>query len=238
MAETKLQAAQPDPGQYDLTSVVEEERKFLEKTSAPAGAPIGLAFSGGGIRSATFNLGMIQALAECRLLSKFHYLSTVSGGGYIGSWLSALIHRSGSGRVERIEAALAATSENLPERAAGANLEARELAKLAEQLKRMQETLEKNAMTMSETDRRNRERDFGEANREFQRKQREFREDLNQRRNEELSGILERANRVVRQIAETEKYDVILQEAVFASPRIDITDKVIRALDDTPPAKK
>jgi len=113
-----------------------------------------------------------------------------------------------------------------------------ELAKLAEQLKRMQETLEKNAMTMSETDRRNRERDFGEMNREFQRKQREFREDLNQRRNEELSGILERANRVVRQIAESEKYDVILQEAVYASPRIDITDKVIRALDDAPPAKK
>jgi outer membrane protein len=113
-----------------------------------------------------------------------------------------------------------------------------ELAKLAEQLKRMQETIEKNAVTMSETDRRNRERDFGEMNREFQRKQREFREDLNQRRNEELSGILERANRVVRQIAEAEKYDVILQEAVYASPRIDITDKVIRALDDTPPAKK
>jgi outer membrane protein len=113
-----------------------------------------------------------------------------------------------------------------------------ELAKLAEQLKRMQETLEKNAMTMSETDRRNRERDFGEMNREFQRKQREFREDLNQRRNEELSGILERANRVVRQIAEAEKFDVILQEAVYASPRIDITDKVIRALDDTPPGKK
>jgi outer membrane protein len=91
---------------------------------------------------------------------------------------------------------------------------------------------------MSETDRRNRERDFGEMNREFQRKQREFREDLNQRRNEELSGILERANRVVRQIAEAEKYDVILQEAVYASPRIDITDKVIRALDDTSPGKK
>jgi outer membrane protein len=113
-----------------------------------------------------------------------------------------------------------------------------ELAKLAEQLKRMQESIEKNGMTMSESERRNREREFGEMNREFQRKQREFREDLNQRRNEELSGILERANRVVRQIAETEKYDIIFQEAVFASPRIDITDKVIRALDDTSPGKK
>jgi outer membrane protein len=99
-----------------------------------------------------------------------------------------------------------------------------ELAKMAESLKRMQETLEKNSMTMSESDRRNRER--------------EFREDLNQRRNEELSGILERANRVVRQIAESEKFDVIFQEAVYASPRIDITDKVIRALDDTGTGKK
>jgi outer membrane protein len=113
-----------------------------------------------------------------------------------------------------------------------------ELAKMAEQLKRTQETMEKNGMTMSESERRNREREFAEMNREFQRKQREFREDLNQRRNEELSGILERANRVVRQIAEAEKYDIIFQEAVFASPRIDITDKVIRALDDTSPGKK
>jgi outer membrane protein len=91
---------------------------------------------------------------------------------------------------------------------------------------------------MSESQRRAKEREFGELNREFQRKQREFREDLNQRRNEELSGILERANRVVRQIAEAEKFDIIFQEAVFASPRIDITDKVIRALDDALPGKK
>ena len=113
-----------------------------------------------------------------------------------------------------------------------------DLQKLAKQIQGMQEALEKNAVTMSETERRNAEREFNDLNRDFQRKQREFREDLNQRRNEELSGILERANRVVRQIAESEKYDVILQEAVYASPRIDITDKVIRALDDTPPGKK
>ncbi len=113
-----------------------------------------------------------------------------------------------------------------------------ELAKLAETVKKMQDTLERNGMTMSETERRNRERDFNEQNREFQRRQREFREDLNQRRNEELSGVLERANRAVRQIAEQEKFDVIFQEAVFASPRIDITDKVIKLLDDTRPAGK
>jgi outer membrane protein len=113
-----------------------------------------------------------------------------------------------------------------------------ELAKLAEGLKRMQEQLEKNAVTMSEADRRTREREFNDQSREFQRKQREFREDLNQRRNEELAGVLERANRAVRQIAEQEKFDIIFQEAVYASPRIDITEKVIKLLDDTRPAGK
>ena len=113
-----------------------------------------------------------------------------------------------------------------------------ELGKIADGLKRMQESLEKNAMTLSESERAKREREFQETNREFQRKQRELREDFNQRRNEELSGILERANRAVRQIAEAEKFDIIFQEAVYASTRIDITDKVIRALDDSAPAKK
>ena len=112
-----------------------------------------------------------------------------------------------------------------------------ELAKMADQLKRMQEDLEKNSMTMAESTRRNREREFGDLNREFQRKQREFREDLNQRRNEELQQIVEMGNRVIRQIAEQEKFDIIFQDAVFASPRIDITDKVIKALEGKPPAK-
>ena len=91
---------------------------------------------------------------------------------------------------------------------------------------------------MSETQRRAKERDFADLNRDFQRKQREFREDLNQRRNEELAQVVEQANRVIRQIAEQEKFDIIFQDAVFASPRIDITDKVIKALDQgKPPAK-
>jgi outer membrane protein len=113
-----------------------------------------------------------------------------------------------------------------------------ELAKIAEQLKRMQDDLDKNSVTMSDTQRRNKEREFADGNREFQRKQREFREDLNQRRNEELAQVVELANRVIRQIAEQEKYDIVFQDAVFASPRIDITDKVIKALDSgKPPAK-
>jgi len=113
-----------------------------------------------------------------------------------------------------------------------------ELARLADQLKRMQEDLERNSVTMSDTQRRTKEREFAELNREFQRKQREFREDLNQRRNEELAQVVEQANRVIRQIAEQEKFDIIFQDAVFASPRIDITDKVIKALEaGKPPAK-
>lgn len=107
-----------------------------------------------------------------------------------------------------------------------------ELQRLAKQLQGMQEALEKNGMTMAEGERRNKEREFNELNRDFQRKQREFREDLNQRRNEELAGVLDRANKTIRQIAETEKYDIIFQEAVYASPRIDITDKVIKALSE------
>jgi outer membrane protein len=110
-----------------------------------------------------------------------------------------------------------------------------ELNKLAEQVKRLQENLEKNAVTMSESERSRREREFNDANREFQRKQREMREDYQTRRNEELSTIISRANDVVRRIAEAEKLDVIFQQdqVVWASPKIDITDKVIKALDDT-----
>ena len=113
-----------------------------------------------------------------------------------------------------------------------------ELQKLGEQIKKIQEGIERNAMTMLDSERQKREREFADANREFQRKQREFNEDLAQRRKDEFERVIERANRAVRQIAEAEKYDIIFQEAVFASARIDITDKVIRALDDSAPAKK
>ena len=113
-----------------------------------------------------------------------------------------------------------------------------ELAGIAGELKKMQEELDRNAMTMSESQRRIKERDFGELNRDFQRKQREFREDLNQRRNEELAQVVEQANRVIRQIAEQEKFDIIFQEMpAYVSPRIDITEKVIKALEGKPPSK-
>jgi len=92
-----------------------------------------------------------------------------------------------------------------------------EMQKMAEQIRKLQESLEKNLVTMTETERRNKQRDFGELNKDFQRKQREFREDLNQRRNEELAAVLDRANRTIKAIAESEKYDIIFQEAVLSA---------------------
>lgn len=108
-----------------------------------------------------------------------------------------------------------------------------ELQRIARELQAMQEDLERNSLTMAETERRNKERAFNDLNRDFQRKQREFREDLNQRRNEELATVLDRANSAIKQVAEAEKYDVILQEVVYASPGIDITDRVIKLLGES-----
>lgn len=105
-----------------------------------------------------------------------------------------------------------------------------DLRKMEQQIKLIQGQLEKDGLTMSESDRRSKEQELGRQTREFQRLQREFREDLNLRRNEELSALFERANKVIKQIAESEKYDLIIQEAVYRSTRIDITEKVIKAL--------
>lgn len=107
----------------------------------------------------------------------------------------------------------------------------KELQEMAGKLKSMSEKLDKDTAVLSETDRVKRQRDLADLDKDFQRKQREFREDLNQRRNEELAIVLERTNKVIKQIAETEKYDIVFQEAVYASPRIDITDKVLKALN-------
>jgi len=111
-----------------------------------------------------------------------------------------------------------------------------DLQRLAKQLQTLQDGLEKNSVTMAETERRNKEREFGELSREFKRKQRELQEDLNLRQNEEMSAIFDRVNKVLKNIAETEKFDLIIQEAVFASPRIDITERIIKTLAETAPA--
>ena len=101
---------------------------------------------------------------------------------------------------------------------------------MAAKLKSLNERMERDAAVTNETERGRRQREFAELEKEFQRKQREFREDLNQRQNEEVQQLIDRANRIIKQIAETEKYDLIVQDAVFWSPRIDITEKVLRAL--------
>jgi len=126
--------------------------------------------------------------------------------------------------------------EAVPAKAAQTKLEAefakreKDIADMAARLKAQSDKLDKDAAVLSDAERAKRQRDLGDLDKEFQRKQREFREDLNQRRNEELSVVLERTNKVIRQIAEAEKYDIVFQEAVYASKRIDITDKVLKEL--------
>lgn len=127
--------------------------------------------------------------------------------------------------------------EAAPAKAAQAKIEQefsrreKELQEMAGRLKSMSDKLDKDAAVLSESDRIKRQRDLADLDKDFQRKQREFREDLNQRRNEELAIVLERTNKVIKQIAEAEKYDIVFQEAVYASPRIDITEKVLKALN-------
>lgn len=111
-----------------------------------------------------------------------------------------------------------------------------ELQRLAKQLQSMQESMEKGAVTMSEAQRRAKEREFGDLSRDFQRRQREYREDLNLRQNEEMAAIFDRLTKAINVVAESEKFDLVLQEAVYFSPRIDITDRVIKALGDAPTA--
>jgi outer membrane protein len=108
-----------------------------------------------------------------------------------------------------------------------------EMQKLTKQVQTLQQSLDKDGATMAEPDRRNKERDLANMTRDLQRAQREFREDLNLRKNEELASLQERANKVIQQIAESEKFDLIVQDpVVFASQRIDITERVIKALAD------
>ncbi|MCX7897905.1 MAG: OmpH family outer membrane protein [Rhodocyclaceae bacterium] len=107
-----------------------------------------------------------------------------------------------------------------------------ELQRKAKQLQTMQEQFQKEALTMSESERRNKEREIGEFSRNLQREEREFREDLSLRRNEGAATVLEAADKAVRKVAEAEKFTLIVQEAVYIDPRIDITDKVIRAMGD------
>lgn len=113
-----------------------------------------------------------------------------------------------------------------------------DIKKLMKQAKDLQALLEKENGNISDIERRNNERELAAMNANLQRLQREFREDLNLRKNEELATVLERANKAIQVIAEADKYDLILQEAVYRNPKIDITDKVIEQLADSKPGSK
>ena len=106
-----------------------------------------------------------------------------------------------------------------------------ELMATGKSLKAASDAFEREAPTMSESQRLTKQRSLVEQDRDFQRRSREFQEDLNARKNEELARVLDNANKVVQKVAEAEKYDVILQEAVYINPKHDITDKVIKALN-------
>ena len=127
--------------------------------------------------------------------------------------------------------------EAAPAKAAQAKLEAEfkkretEMNDQAGRVRAAMEKLEKEGPTLAESERGRRQRELAEQQRDFERKRRELHEDLNQLKNEELAAVVERANKVIKQIFEQEKYDLILQEVIFAGPRVDITKKVIDAMN-------
>jgi outer membrane protein len=111
------------------------------------------------------------------------------------------------------------------------NAREQNIQKLVKQARDLQSFLEKEGLTLSESERTKRQKDLANISRDLQHDQRTFREDLNQRKNEEFAAVQERARKAITDIAEKEKFDVILENVVFASPRVDITDRVLKSLD-------
>jgi outer membrane protein len=162
-------------------------------------------------------------------------LKTIAASGLISMVLATGVHAQES-RLAFINSQRI-TTESAPAKAATAKLETefskrqKDLSDLQTSLKSLSEKFERDAPTMTESQRAAKQKEFVEQNREFQRKKREFDEDLNGRRNEELQQVYEKASRAIRQLAETEKYDLVVQEAVYFNPKIDITDKIIKILN-------
>jgi outer membrane protein len=129
------------------------------------------------------------------------------------------------------------TTESAPAKAAQSKLEQefskrqKDLGDLQVSLKSFGEKFDRDAPTLSESQRVSRQKEFAEMTRDLQRKQREFQEDLNGRRNEELQQVLDKANKAVKQVAESEKYDIVIQEVVYSNAKHDITDKVLKILN-------
>ena len=129
------------------------------------------------------------------------------------------------------------TAESMPAKSAQSELE-QEFSKRQKELvdqqaafKAFGEKFERDAPTLSESQRAARQKEGAEMGRDLQRRQREFQEDLNGRRNEELQQVLDRATKAVKQVADTEKYDLVVQEVVYVNTKHDITDKVLKILN-------
>ncbi len=129
--------------------------------------------------------------------------------------------------------------DSAPAKAAQSKLDAefssrqKELTDTAARLKPLYDYLEKNSAVISEAERARRQKELSDQEKDFQRRQREFNEDLNQRKNEELAAVVDKANRVIKEIAQSGKYDMIFQEAVYINPRVDLTDQVIKILNSS-----
>ncbi len=202
-------SANSDPRQF-MSHLSKTHRPFAARSILRRGALGGAALTG-------LLAGLLMLLPAPSALAQ-----AVAGGGSL---------RIGFVSTERI------MRDSNPAKAAQAKIEQdfqrreKELVDLGNRLRGASEKLDKDAAVLAESDRSRRQREIADMDRDLQRRQREFREDLNQRRNEELSAVLDRANRAIREIAEREKFDLILQEAVFVSPRLDITDQVVKQLN-------
>jgi outer membrane protein len=162
-----------------------------------------------------------------RLMCALALAVALGAGSALASAQEARIAAVNSDRILRESATAQAAQKKLEAEFARRD---KDLRDMAQRLKTMSDSLDKNGASMSPADRADKQRELSNLDGDFQRKRREFNEDLNQRRNEELAAVLDKANKVIKQIAEQQHYDLIVQEAVYVSPRIDITDQVLKAL--------
>jgi outer membrane protein len=166
-----------------------------------------------------------------KFLRSTHWLTLALAGLAFGTAVQAQEFKAGFVNTDRIfrEASSAKAAQSKLEQEFSRR--EKEISELGNSIKAASEKFERDALTLSESQRLTRQKQLVEQDRDLQRKRREFQEDLNARKNEELQQVLERANRVVKQVAEAEKYDAIFQEAVYINPKHDITDKVLKVLN-------
>lgn len=167
--------------------------------------------------------------------SHFRRIGLLLAGVFLCMGLSAQELRIGYVNTERIsnEAATAKLAQQKLQQEFSKR--EKELVELGNTVKALADKFEREAPTLAESQRALRQKQLLDQDREFQRKRREFQEDLAVRKNEELQAVLERATKVIQQVAEAEKIDLVLQEAVYVNPRLNITDKVLKILNAPAP---